>query len=180
MLEANKAIWLDDEGYWNYGSNQTYVDFPVRFPTVTIALEGTMPFTKIVDAMRMEAGYKPMLPPDGWTEEMGYDCFDSDGWYNYYVTLNGFNDTMVDNCIEAVVQSEWADDNEQSYCIPLTEAEQIAVYNEIDKQLISRFGTSCDELLEEARQEMIELEEYRAKHKEISDGNAKVWGKVLE
>jgi len=48
----------------------------------------------------------------------------------------------------------------------LTEAEQIAVYNEVDKQLKERFGTSCEKLLEEARQEMIELEEYRAKTKE--------------
>jgi hypothetical protein len=73
---------------------------------------------------------------------------------------------MVDNSFEAVVQAEFAEDNEQSYYIPLTEAEQIAVYNEVDKQLKERFGTSCEKLLKEARQEMIELEEYRAKNKE--------------
>lgn len=166
MLEINKAIFLDYEGYWYFGSDQVYVDYPVRFPTVTIALEGTIPLTEIVDAMRMEDGHKPMLAPDGWTEEMGYDCYDSNGWYNYYVTLNGFTDTMVNNSIEAVVQSEWADDNEQSYYIPLTEAEQIAIYHEVDRQLKERFNASCNELLEQARLEMIELEDYKAKHKE--------------
>lgn len=160
MLEANKAIWIDNDGYWNYGSDQAYVDYPIRFPIVTIALSDTCALCRLADAIRVEAGFLPMFPDDESKE------YDDSGWYNFYVDLNGFNDTMLDNSIEAIVQSEWADDNEQSYSIPLTEAEQIAVYNEIDKQLKERFDTSCEKLLEEARQEMIELEEYRAKHKE--------------
>lgn len=166
MLDASKAIWISYDGYWNYGSDQANINYPVRFPTVTIELESTYVLTEIVDAMRVEDGHLPMLYPDGWTAEMGYDSFDCDGWYNYYITLNGFTDTMVCNCIEAVVESPNADDNEQSYYIPLSEAEQIAIYHELDRQLKERFNTSCDELLEEARQEMIELEEYEVKHKE--------------
>lgn len=161
MLEASKAIWLDNDGYWYFSSDQAYIDYPVRFPTVTIALSDTMALCKLADAVREEAGFLPMFPDDESKE------YDSSGWYNFYICLNGFNDTMVDNSFEAVVQSEFADDNEQSYYIPLTEAEQIAIYNEVDKQLKERFGTSCEKLLEEARQEMIELEEYRAKNKEI-------------
>lgn len=161
MLEVNKAIWIDQEGYWNLGSDQAYVDYPISFPTVTIALESTGTLDRLADAIRVEAGYLPMFPDDESVE------YDPDGWYNFYVTLNGFNDTKLCNAIEAIVQSRNADDDEQSYDIPLTEAEQIAIYNELDKQLKKRFGTSCEELLEEARQEMIELEEYRAKHKEV-------------
>ena len=169
MLDVEKAIWIDNDGYWNFGSDQAYIDYPVRFPTVTIALEGTVALTKIVDAIRVEAGHLPMMYPNGWTKEDGYDNFDCDGWYNYYVTLNGFSDTMVDNCIEAIVASPNADDNEQSYYIDLTEAEQIAIYNELDKQLRERFDTSCEKLLEESRQEMIEYEEWKAKNKEVFD-----------
>ena len=161
MLEASKAIWLDNDGYWYFSSDQAYIDYPVRFPTVTIALSDTMALCKLADAVREEAGFLPMFPNDESKE------YDSSGWYNFYVSLNGFADTMLDNSIEAVVQSEYADDNEQSYYIDLTEAEQIAVYNEIDKQLKERFYTSCERLLEEARREMIELEEYRAKAKEV-------------
>lgn len=168
MLDVKKAIWIDagEFDYTNFDSDQAYIDFPVRFPTVTIQLESTDTLTEIVDAMRVEAGHKPMMYPDGWKQEDGYDDFDCDGWYNYYVTLNGFTDTMVSNCIEAIVDSPNADDDGQSYDIDLTEAEQIAIYNELDRQLRERFDTSCDALLEEARQLMIEEEEYRAKHKE--------------
>lgn len=168
MLEINQnTIMLETDAvtYCHFGSDQANVNFPVRFPTVTLGLESTIALDRIVDAMRVEAGHKPMFP-DNW-EELDTEDWDDNGWYNFWVGLNGFTDTMVDTCIEAVVQSEWADDNEQSYYIPLSEAEQIAIYNELNRQLRERFGTSCDELLEEARQEMIELEEYKVKHKEV-------------
>ena len=168
MLDVKKAIYIDanEFDYISFDSDQAYVDFPVRFPTVTIQLESTDILTEIVDAMRVEAGHKPMMYPDGWKHEDGYEDFDCDGWYNYYITLNGFTDTMVCNCIEAIVDSPNADDDGQSYDIDLTEAEQIEIYNELNQQLKERFGTSCEELLEEARQEMIELEENEVTHKE--------------
>lgn len=163
MLNVEKAIWIDNDGYWYFSSGQAYIDYPVRFPTVTIALSDTTALCKLADEIREEAGFLPMFPDDESKE------YDSSGWYNFYICLNGFSDTMVSNSIEAVVQSEFAEDNEQSYDIPLTEAEQIAVYNEVDKQLKERFYTSCEELLEESRQEMIEYEEWKAKNKEVFD-----------
>lgn len=168
MLEINKnTIYLESDAvnYCHFGSDQAYVNFPVRFPTVTLELQDSHELNRIVDAMRVEAGYKPMFPDN--REELDPEDWDGNGWYNFWVGLNGFTDTMVDTYIEAVVQSEWADDNEQSYYINLTEAEQIAIYNELDRQLRERFNTSCNELLEEARQLMIEEEEYEAKHKEV-------------
>ena len=148
MLEINEnTIFIDRDGYWNFGSDQAYVDYPIEFPTVTIALQDTHELNKLIDATRMEAGYKPMFP-DNW-EELDPEDWDDNGWYDFYIRLNGFNDTKVDTCIEAIVQSEWADDNEQSYYIELTEAEQVAIYNKIDMQLRRRFGTSCEELLKD-------------------------------
>ena len=167
MLNVKEVIWIDagEIDYINFDSDQAYVDFPVRFPTVTIQLESTNTLDEIVDAMRVEAGHKPMFPDN--RKELSYDEWDCDGWYNFYVTLNGFTDTMVCNCIEAIVESPNADDDGQSYDIDLTEAEQIEVYNELNQQLRERFNTSCEELLEEVRQRMIELEEYEVKHKEV-------------
>lgn len=167
MLDVKKAIYIDDNEfeYTNFDSDQVYVDFPVRFPTVTIQLESTNTLDEIVDAMRVEAGHKPMFP-DNW-KELSYDEWDCDGWYNFYITLNSFTDTMVCNCIEAIVESPDADDDGQSYNIDLTEAEQIEIYNELNRQLNEHFNTSCNALLEEARQLMIEEEEYEAKHKEV-------------
>lgn len=156
MLNLNNAIVVDHEGYWMLGCDQAYVDYPIRFPTVTIALESTHELGKAADIIRVEDGYLPME-----IKNAAGEC-DETGWYNFYVSLNGFNDTMLDNSIEALVQSDIADDNEQSICIPLTEAEQIEVYNLLDKQLKERFNTSCDKLLEEARLEMIEHERYEA------------------
>lgn len=164
MLNINyDSIRIDPEGYWNFGSDQANVNYPVRFPTVMIALESTFELDRPVDAMRVEAGHLPMFP---WMD-LGIDDYDDDGWYNFYIGLNGFTDTMVDNCITAIVQSRNADDDECEYDIPLTEAEQNEIYKVVDAQLCERFDTSCDELLEEARQEMIRMEEYRAKHPEF-------------
>ena len=151
MLEINEnTIFIDRDGYWNFGSDQAYIDYPIKFPTVTIALQDTHELNKLIDAARMEAGHKPMFP-ENW-KELDPEDWDDNGWYNFYVGLNGWSNTRVDACIEAIVQSEWADDNEQSYYIDLTEAEQLAIYNELNKQLIRRFGTSCKELLKEAEE----------------------------
>jgi len=164
MYVNKNTIAICSEGYWNFGSDQINVDFPCKFPTVSIALEETDTLDKAADAIRVELGYKPMFPPH--SGELDPDECDDVGWYNFYVGLNGFDDLIVDGCIEAIVQSERAEDNEQSYLIPLTEEERVEIYKVLDEQLKERFGTSCDQLLEEARLEMIELEEYRAKHKE--------------
>lgn len=168
MLEINKnTIYLETDAvnYCHFGSDQAYVNFPVRFPTVSLELQDSHELNKIIDAMRVEAGHKPMFPDN--RNELDPEDWDDDGWYNFWIGLNGFTDTMVDTYIEAIVQSEWAEDNEQPYYINLSEAEQIAIYNELNRQLKERFGTSCDELLEEAREEMIEMEEYEATHKEV-------------
>ena len=156
MLEINKnTITIDRNVYWDFGSDQIDMYYPCRFPTVTIALMDTDMLNKIADAIRMEMGYLPMFPDEGYTGE--YDC---NGWYNFYVGLNGYNDSKVDSCIEFTVCASDANDNEQRHIIDLMEQEQYEIYKVLDEQLKEWFGTSCKELLEEARQEMMEDEDH--------------------
>lgn len=130
MLEASKAIWLDNDGYWDFSDDGV----------VHIALAGTNALTEIVDSMRMERGHLPMLP-------VGHNDYDPVGWYNFYIDLTYVSKTHVSSTILAIVDSSVAEDDFKSYDIPLTEAEQLEVYHELDKQFKERFGTSCEELL---------------------------------
>ena len=161
MLEINKnTIRLDPEGYWDFGEDQAYINYPIRFPTVLIALESTPALDKAVDAMRVEAGHLPMFPENDGIE------YDDEGWYNFYIGLNGWSNSRVDNSIMAVVQSPIADDDEHEYLIDLTEAEQMEIFKVIDQQLREKHETSCLELLKEAEEEMKQMEAWRKKNRE--------------
>ena len=89
---------------------------------------------------------------DVFKEEM---C-DQDGWYDYYLGLNEINGSKVDSCIEAVVVSREAPDNEEVYTIYLNDQEQEAVFTCLDEQCRRYLGKGCDELLAEARKQMEE------------------------
>ncbi|HRS75080.1 MAG TPA: hypothetical protein P5282_09085, partial [Anaerolineaceae bacterium] len=58
----------------------------------------------------------PMHPLDEYTD----DTCDNDGWYDFYVGLNGFADNHMDTCIEFVVVNSDSIDNEEMYTIDLT------------------------------------------------------------
>lgn len=165
MLEINKNTICIEDDNWFFGSEQMNVSSPIRFPTVMIPLESTNTLDKPIDAMRVEAGYLPMFPED---ESMEYDC---DGWYNFYATLFRLPGAMMCVYIEAVVCSDLAKDNEQSYTIDLTSKEQTEIIYVLGEQLWKRFGISCTELLKEAEQEMIEQEEWRRKN----EAEGSVW-----
>lgn len=158
-MEINDmSIRIDPSYEVVYGSAQAYVSYPVRFPTVNFGLYCTVELSNIADAMRKKLGYLPMHDDSGE--------YDEDGWYNFNIGINGYTDSMVDNCIEFSVDSPNADDDWQTYTIPLTEEEQVEVFKVLNEQCIREYGQSCEEMLEEARQEMIEYEEWKAKHKE--------------
>lgn len=133
-------------------------------PRVTIGLWATIMLSKLADMLRVEKGHLPMFPTDDSVE---YDC---DGWYNFYVSLNGLTDTLLDDHIGVIVNSDSAEDDYCEYEIPITVEEQIMIYNEINKELKRWCETSCEELLEQARLDIIALKEYEAKH----DGTAKI------
>ena len=82
------------------------------------------------------------------------DSCDNDGWYDFFISLNGFNDTRLDNCIEVVVAGSDSVDNEEVYTINLNEAEQKLLYIRFDEQCRKSIGKGCEELLEEAKEIM--------------------------
>ena len=145
MLEASKAIWIDNDGYWDF-------DTDLYGNTVSVALASTTSLSRIVDKMRVALGDLPMFPED---KSQPYDC---DGWYNFYVRLDSTSETGLGSTILAIVESSAADDDYTSYDIHLTEDEQVDVYNEMDRQFRERFSTSCGELLAEAKQYAVEEE----------------------
>ena len=138
------AIHIDTEQEYMLGDDQAYYCYPVRFPTVEFELAATTELCEIVDAIRKEKGYPPMLEDGG----------DSEGFYNLYLGLNGYTDTHMDTSIMAVVVNSDSEDNEDYYLIDLSEDEQKEIYTILDDQCRRYYEKSCADLLDEARREM--------------------------
>ena len=135
-----------------YGEDQMYLAYPCRFATVGFQLMDTAALSQIADRIRKDAGFKPMHAMDEFTEEM---C-DQDGWYDFYVGLNDWSHSRLDSCIEFVVVSSDAPDNEELYTIDLSGSEQESVYARLDEQCRKYLGKSCADLLKEAKERMEE------------------------
>ena len=135
-----------------YGSDQMYMDYPVRFATVTFKLMETELLSRIADRIRLDKheGLLPMHPMDEYTEET---C-DQGGWYDLFLEINDFDESKVNSYIEVIVVSSDAPDNEELYTIDLDEHEQECVYARLDEQCRQYLGKSCAELLAEARKRM--------------------------
>ena len=139
-----KAIHIDTEQEYMLGDDQAYFCYPIRFPTVEFELSATTELCEIVDTIRKEKGYLPMLEDGG----------DSEGWYDLYLGLNGYTDTHMDTSIMAVVVNSDSEDNEDYYLIELSEDEQKEIYTILDDQCQRYYEKSCADLLDEARREM--------------------------
>mgnify|MGYP001163166385 FL=1 len=137
-----------------YGSDQCYIDYPCRFPTVGFQLVATNGLSQIADRIRKDMGFKPMHPMDEFTD----DTCGNDGWYDFYVGINGYAQNRMDSCVEFVVVNSESDDNEQRYTIDLTTEEQDVIYACLDEQCRRYLGKGCVELLAEARKQMEEDE----------------------
>ena len=142
--DLKEAIWIDVYAEYLLGDDQACLDYPTRFPTVEFELVSTLALTRVADQMRKALGYLPMLEDGG----------DTEGWYCFYLGLNGFVDSHVDTSIMFVVENSDSADNEQMYFIPLSEGEQRAIYKILDEQCRRYYGRSCEDLLEDARREM--------------------------
>ena len=138
------AIHIDTEAEYMPGDDQAYNSYPIRFPTVEFELSATTELCEIVDTIRKEKGYLPMLE----------DGRDSEGWYDLYLGLNGYTDTHMDTSIMAVVVNSDSEDNEDYYLIELSEDEQKEIYTILDDQCRRYYEKSCADLLDEARREM--------------------------
>jgi len=145
-------IYIDFGAELMYGDDQCYIDYPCRFPTVGFQLMTTNGHSQIADRIRKDAGFKPMNAMDKYTD----DTCDNEGWYDFYVGINGFADNHMDSCIEFVVVNADSEDNEELYTIDLNGDEQAAVYARLDEQCRRYLGQSCEELLAEAKKRMEE------------------------
>ena len=173
----NTEIFIDFNSKVLYGEDQANVCCPVRFPTVRFQLMPANGLLEIVDRLRHKLGFKPMYPINpvfpiypvverngDHNHNYNHNCCendssdscqckecDNDGWYDFFISLNGFNDTHLDNCIEVVVAGSDSTDNEEVYTIDLSEAEQKLLYSRFDEQCRKCVGKGCEELLKEAK-----------------------------
>ena len=137
-----------------YGEDQCFISYPERFATVSLALRATNGLIQIADRIRTDLGFRPMHPMD----EYDGDSCDNEGWYDFYVGLNGHADNHMDSCIEFIVVNSDSEDNESVYTIELTINEQAAIFSRLDEQCQFYFEQGCEELLAAAEKEMEEDE----------------------
>ena len=155
----NTEIFIDFDSELIYGEDQAYICCPKRFPTVRFQLISTRGLVEIADGIRHKLGFKPMYPAQGCKSSDCNACtdcndIDCDGWYDFFISLNGFNDSHIDTCIAVVVAGSDSPDNEDMYTIDLTEDEQKLLYNRFDEQCRRNVNKSCEELLQEAENMM--------------------------
>ena len=147
---AKNNIFIDFDAEIIYGSDEAYDEYPAHFPTVDFQLVPTNGLSEIADRIRKDLGFAPMHPMDEYTDET---C-DNEGWYDFYIGLNGYNDFHVDGCICFAVVNSDAEDNEEWYMIDLTGCEQRCIYNRLDELCRQHIGKSCEEMLQKAEMEM--------------------------
>ena len=135
-----------------YGSDQIDLSYPCRFSTVDFQLIATEALEEIADSIRVAAGYKPIHPIDFYSLE---EC-DQEGWYDFFIGLNGYDETKVDSSIDFVVVNSASPDNETVYRISLSPEERKAIFTSLDEQCRKYLGKSCDDLLAESRKQMEE------------------------
>ena len=146
------TIHIDFGAEVMYGSDQMYDNYPVRFPTAEFVLMATDALVEIADRIRMDRGYPPMYPRDG-----SVDC-DVEGFYNFYIGISklpGENQPcQLDSSITFIVVNSDSPDNEDMYEIELTADEQSVVLDILNSQCRKYLRRNCDELLNEAEEEM--------------------------
>lgn len=145
-------VYIDFGSEVTYGSDQVYLDYPCRFPTVGFQLVATAGLSRIADRIRKDAGYRPMHAMDEYSDG---DC-DQEGWYDFYCGINGFTGSRMGSCIEFIVVNSGSADEGEMYTVDLIAYEQELVYARLDSQCREYLGKSCEGLLEEARKEMEE------------------------
>ena len=155
----NTEIFIDFDSELIYGEDQAYICCPKRFPTVRFQLMSTRGLVEIADGIRHKLGFKPMYPAQGCKSNDCNACtdcndIDCDGWYDFFISLNGLNESHLDTCIAVVVAGSDSLDNEDMYTIDLSEDEQKMLYKRFDEQCRKNIDKTCEELLKEAEEMM--------------------------
>lgn len=158
----NTEIFIDFDSELIYGEDQAYICCPKRFPTVRFQLKPTRGLIQIADGIRHKLGFKPMYLAQGCEGKYCDECadfldcndIDCDGWYDFFISLNGLNESHLDTCIAVVVAGSDSPDNEDMYTIDLSEDEQKMLYKRFDEQCRKNIDKTCEELLKEAEDMM--------------------------
>ena len=155
----NTEIFIDFDSELIYGEDQAYICCPKRFPTVRFQLKPTRGLVEIADGIRHKLGFLPMYPAQGCKSNDCNACtdcndIDCDGWYDFFISLNGLNESHLDTCIAVVVAGSNSPDNEDMYTIDLSEDEQKMLYKRFDEQCRKNIDKTCEELLKEAEEMM--------------------------
>ena len=149
---VQESIYIDVSSGYELGSDQAYVCYPIVFPIVTFRLMETPVLCQIADSIRMEAGFKPL-----------YDCGEEiTGWYDFRVGINGYTLSGLDTCILFELVNGSTPDTWESYAIDLSESEHELICLRLNEECAGSFGKTCEELLEESRKEMIQVESDKA------------------
>ena len=114
-----------------FGTDEVYESYPCPVATVTFSLMDTDILNRAADRIRVEEGYRPLYPVDGYSEEM---CV-SEGFYGFTIEINQYTNTHVSSCILF---------------------SQIAIYERLDEQCRKYLGKSCEDLLKDAEKEMMD------------------------
>lgn len=141
-------IETDRYDVYSYSSDQMNVDYPVRFPTVTVEIKSQTPLSEIADEVMHREGYGGM-----W--DAGCDNL----WYEFHATfyqLKKDGEIKCENRIvfEPVNHPEF--DDGRTFTFDLNEENQIALVKWFE--VVATVTPSAKEVFNEARNEM--LEEY--------------------
>ena len=123
----------------NFDYDQVYDSFPCVFPTVRIHLQSSNGLNMLADRLRQDNGKLPFFDFNGTAGE-----YDDDGWYDFEINLNGYNNHHIDIFILAceggggICEPQYDDE----HYIYLSEEEQEYIYQCLDKELVG-----CEDLL---------------------------------
>ncbi len=123
-LWAEAAILINFNAEISYSQDQAYISVPTVFPVVSFE-----------------------LLPTGMLSTAAYAKVRKDEDFAFYIGINGFTKTKLNNCIEFTC-------GDKQDTIDLTEEEQEIVFAVLDAQCKEKLGKGCDELLEEAKAEI--------------------------
>lgn len=127
-------IFFDPNEEYLFDADEVYLTETVVYPMVEFSLPCTYGLIAAADELRKEKGHGPLR----------------DGWYNFYICLNGFNDTGVEDYMNVVVNDDSAEDDYACYSIDLDEEEQLNIWYRLDVLCRKHYGKGCEELLSEA------------------------------
>jgi len=139
---AERYIYIDTGSEQFYGVGDA---FPEKYAIVNLQLFSTDALMEVVDSIREEKGFLPMLPTEKHSED-----YDEDGWYDFYLDVNDYDNLRIADHIDAIVDNGCSEDDFACYRIELSDDVRAALYKHLNEQAKRACGMTLDEMLAEA------------------------------